>query len=281
MTERGHWVYAITDHRVTEDLSWLTGVAAGKVRPVRAAGLTVLGSDVDLAEFGADALRRNLEDQEWLERVARAHHHVVDAAARLFPLLPLGLATVYSSEASIQSAVAERRQTLLAALDQVRGRMEWGVKAFAQPEPRQRVTATRAGGSSKSPGGGAGLAYLKQRGRELDARFDAQRTAAASARAVHAELAGQAAGARLHRPQSPQLSGTRAPMLLNAAYLLGQDDGRAFASAVTSLASAHPNLQLELTGPWPPYSFATDVMDTDVMGTDAGPGTGDGAEGGT
>jgi len=47
-----------------------------------------------------------------------------------------------------------------------------------------------------------------------------------------------------------------AHMVLNVAYLL--DDTRAddFAAAVAALADQHPGVRLELTGPWPPYSFA-------------------------
>lgn len=100
------------------------------------------------------------------------------------------------------------------------------------------------------------MAYLKRRRDELAANQDAQRDTTAGARAVYAELAGHAAGARLHPPQSPQLRGSKAPMLLNAAYLVRRCDATSFAAAVASAANAHPELRLELTGPWPPYSFA-------------------------
>jgi len=104
--EEGVWAYGITaSDRVAEpggapDLSWLTGVG-GAVRTVTCSGLTVLVSDVSLAEFGEAALREHLEDLEWLDEVARVHHYVVEAAARLFPLLPVRLATVYSGEAAL------------------------------------------------------------------------------------------------------------------------------------------------------------------------------------
>ena len=77
-------------------------------------------------------------------------------------------------------------------------------------------------------------------------------------RAVHASLGERAADARLHPPQSAQLSGARLPMLLNAAYLVASDEGAGFTAAVAAEATAHPDLRIELTGPWPPYSFAGD-----------------------
>lgn len=245
-------MYAVTDHDPAGGLTWLagvSGVAGADVRAVRAAGLTALVSDVDLAEFGAQALRRNLEDLTWLENVARAHHHVIGAASRLASLLPIRLATVYSGAPGVTAALCERQREFTSALAQVRDRVEWGVKAYAAP------MATRTGTTGTGTTG-TGMAYLKRRRDELAASQETQRDATAGARQVHAELTVLAAGARLHPPQSPQLSGTRMPMLLNAAYLVGQSDGTGFATAVASVAEAHPELRLELTGPWPPYSFA-------------------------
>lgn len=273
MTHAGAWVYAIADH-AGGDVYLPAGVAGTRVRAVAAAGLTVLASDVDLDEFGEAALRRNLENLEWLEETARAHHSVVDAAARLFPLLPARFATVYSGVATMVAALGERGDQLRAALARVGGRMEWGVKAYAVPahrgdrpartregDPAQPVAARAAATGAAAGAGagaepGAGIAYLKRRRAQISAQRESSRTAAASAREVHVELSGHAAQARLYRPQAPTLSGTKAPMLLNAAYLLDAGGAAGFASVVAEAAAAHPDLRLDLTGPWPPYSFA-------------------------
>ena len=82
----------------------LTGVGGAKVRTVTCGELAVLVSDVSLEEFGQAALRRNLENLDWLDKVARQHHYVIDAAARMFPLLPTRLATVYSGDADNKAA---------------------------------------------------------------------------------------------------------------------------------------------------------------------------------
>ncbi len=256
----GVWAYAITEHG-GGDLTWLTGVAGARVRATTAGEFTVLVSDVDLAEFGEVALRRNLEDLAWLEEVARAHHHVIDAAARLFPLLPTRLATVYSSDTTMAEVLALHRQELRAALRQVGGRVEWGVKAYATPASQEHAAQAEEPAAAAAGGGGAGagVAYLKRRRAQLTARESSRQAAVTGARAIHAQLSGRAAQARLHPPQSPQLSGDRTPMLLNAAYLLDAGASAGFASAVAAAATAHPELRLELTGPWPPYSFAGGV----------------------
>jgi hypothetical protein len=251
----GVWVYAITDCGVEVD-GLASGVGGAPVRAVGigGTGLVALVSDVELAEFGEAALRRNLEDLAWLEETARAHHRVIEAAARLFPLLPARLATVYNSDANMVAAFSARGAGLRAALERVRERSEWGVKAYA--EPRQPSAEKTSAGPQPERKTGTGVAYLRRRRDELSAREDSQRATLTSAQAVHSELATYAARARLHPPQAPQLSGAKTPMILNAAYLLDDSRAEVFASAVAELSEEHPHLRLELTGPWPPYSFA-------------------------
>jgi hypothetical protein len=271
--DMGVWAYAITEHgHLSEpdaavDLSWLAGVGEAKVRTVGCDELAVLVSDVSMAEFGEAALRANLENLDWLDEVARQHHYVIDAAARMFPLLPTRLATVYSGDAAVCAALADRSERLLAALRRVGGRVEWGVKAFAAPDSggdtgtRTEQPGSKRTGSADGGTGGAGLAYLRRRRTQLASGRETRLAAVNGARVVHAELSGKAAAARLHAPQSPQLSGVRQPMLLNAAYLLDAADGMSFTAAVADQATSHPELRIELTGPWPPYSFADDDDD--------------------
>ncbi|HEX9040718.1 MAG TPA: GvpL/GvpF family gas vesicle protein [Trebonia sp.] len=274
--DSGVWAYAITEEGHLSgpegpvDLSWLTGVGEAKVRTVTSGGLAALVSDVSLAEFGEAALRENLENLDWLDEVAREHHYVIDAATRLFPLLPVRLATVYTGDAAVSAALTERGGQLRDALRRVGGRVEWGVKAYAaqhEPEgpneaegPDEAKSADADGepaGGSAQPRteGGVGLAYLRRRRAQLTAARETKTAAVTGAQEVHAELTAKAADARLHPPQSPQLSGVRQPMLLNAAYLLDAAGSVAFTAAVGGQATAHPELRVELTGPWPPYSF--------------------------
>jgi hypothetical protein len=254
MDARGLWGYAVAEHAPPAPLRQVTGVGGGPVRAIPAAGLVAVVEDVPLAEFGELALRQHLEDLTWLERTARAHHQVVDAVAQHGPLVPLRLATVYTGAASVAGMLAERRAAFRAALDRISGRQEWGVKVYLRPDPGPAAATGRAGPAPETSG--AGAAYLQRRRRELTAAKDTRRAALASAEAVHAELSTHAAGARLHPPQAPQLTAAREPMILNAAYLMDDERGAGFPAVLAGLAGQYPAIRLELTGPWPPYSFA-------------------------
>lgn len=252
MVADGRWVYAIAERVAATPLAQIKGVGGRGIRTIAAAGLTAVAEDVGLAEFGEEALRRNLEDLDWLEATARAHHQVIDAVALQGPLVPMRLATVYSDDAQIAAMLNERGADFRSALRRIGGRKEWGVKAYADRQPEANdVTAVPS-----RPGGGAGAAYLRRRRDQLAAQKHARRETLASAEKIYAELSRYAAETRQHPPQAPQLTGSKAPMILNAAYLMDGAREEEFAAAVAALASQHPGLRLELTGPWPPYSFA-------------------------
>ncbi|MGN9776007.1 GvpL/GvpF family gas vesicle protein [Micromonospora sp. H33] len=229
-------------------LATTTGMTGTPVRAVRAAGLAAVVSAAPLSEYGEEPLRRNLEDLAWLERAARTHHAVVAALARTGPVVPARLATVHHDDERVAALLTARRDELAAVLDRLTGREEWGVKGYLVPGAAP-VAATAP------ESGGAGAAYLRRRRAQLTAREEGQRVAGAAAAAVHDALAGHAVAARRHPPQDRRLSGAPTPMVLNGAYLVDTADLPGFTALVGELGERHPELRLELTGPWPAYSF--------------------------
>jgi Gas vesicle synthesis protein GvpL/GvpF len=260
MAERcGVWVYAVAESAAADRVRGIRGVAGGPVRRVTVTGLTALVEDVPLDGFGESALRRNLEDLTWLEATARAHHRVIDAAAGGGPVVPMRLATVYSGEEGVRAALADRAADFRGALSRIGTRQEWGIKAYAVP-PRAAAPAPGSTPSGPPAAGtaaaGAGAAYLRRRREQISGQERARRSALAAARSVHAAVSQIAAATRLHPPQAPQLSGNSDQMILNASCLLDGGQGEELSVLVSALAERHPSLRLELTGPWPPYSFA-------------------------
>jgi len=248
MSERalGVWVYAVCVTLDDAHLAAARGVDGETLRTVGSAGLTAVVGSVDLESFGEEGLRRNLNNLGRLESIVRAHHAVIETVNRLGPTVPARLPAVYDDDARVRTMLEERRPALADAVDRVAGRQEWGVKAYAVPSTAPAPESSRPT---------SGTAYLQQRRAAVSARDATRSTALAEAEAVHSSLRPLAAAFRLHRPQEATLTGDSRWMLLNGAYLL--DDGlvAAFRETVTRLAEEHPRLDLELTGPWPPYSF--------------------------
>jgi hypothetical protein len=260
MTAEGHcvWLYAVAADDTIPLAGEQIGVGGGAARTIRAAELTAIVGDVGQPEFGDPALRRNLEDLDWLDRTARAHHGVIEAIGKERPVVPMRLATVFASDAGVAGMLRERADDFREALSRISARSEWGVKAYAaEPVDRRTASGSAADGHDRSSAG-PGAAYLRRRRALLTARKDARREAMASARVVYAELARLSVSARLYPPQSPDLTGQPASMVLNAAYLVADERADEFAAAVTDLAAKHRSMQLALTGPWPAYSFVAD-----------------------
>lgn len=249
----GVWVHAVCrDSGVPE----IAGVGGERVRAVRAAGLTAVVSTVDLAGFGEEALARNLENLTWLETVARTHHRVVEAVGGRGPVIPTRLATIHRDDDCVAAMLAERRTELRSALDRFAGRVEWGVKAYAA----SAGTAPSAGVADEHDSS-PGTRYLRQRRAQLSGRDEARRAVVEDAETLHRALAQRAEADRRHPPQAAGLSGRSDWMVLNGTYLVPEDAGAGFAAAVEELAQRYPRLDVELTGPWPPYSFAVPEED--------------------
>lgn len=259
-------------------LDGAAGVGGAPVRTVVHTGaegaLTALVSTVRLDQYGEAALRENLEDLAWLEETARAHHDVVDRAAHAAPTAPVRIATIYRDDARVAQVLDEQGDRFALALDRVAGRAEWGVKAYAHREALEPAQAPEPAASAasapRSGAGGAGTAYLRRRQDERRRRADAGRKVSEQATAIHDRLAELAVAARHHPPQDPKLSGRDGVQILNAAYLLEDGDAEAFAEAARAAGERWPGIEVEVTGPWPPYSFI-DTADPAPETEGAGP----------
>jgi hypothetical protein len=150
------------------------------------------------------------------------HEEVVEALMEERDLLPVRFGTLVSDEDAAARAVAERRDELAARLDRVRGAVELAVRV----RPRER---------DEAPVPSTGVDYMRAKARRVEA-----------AGLLHEPL-DFLARASVVQPGSE---------LLRAAYLVDREAVDGFVSLVERLQTAHPQLDLICTGPWPPYSFA-------------------------
>lgn len=243
------YVYAVSRPHATWSASALVGVADRPVRSVRSDDLMAMVSTVDLAEFGEEALRSNLEDLTWVEQAARAHHHVVEELSRAAPVVPFRLATVYLNDGRVVAELDRRHAELAACLDRLEGRTEWSVKALWD-QPADQVDP-QADDQLERPG----TAFLLRR-RSARSRHQHDREAAEQqAKALHDALAGLSVASRRYPPQPAQLTGDVREMLLNASYLIDGTEPNSLAAVLDEHGGS--TLHCELGGPWAPYSFAS------------------------
>lgn len=244
------YLYAITHELTDSDIGDLRGVGGTAVRVLHGDRMSCLVSTVDLTEFGEDALRNNLEDLAWLERTAREHDDVVRAGAALTATVPLRLATICLNDESARQRLNEFGEAARHALAKIDGHDEWGVKLFADraasdPDPAEPVVVS-------------GTAYLRQRRASMLLRERSAGRMLRVAEEIFESLAVLATDARRHRPHDRRLTGDDRPMVLNAAFLVDRQRLAAFRSAVDVLVGTDCDVSVDVTGPWPAYSFVPD-----------------------
>ncbi|MCA6093259.1 GvpL/GvpF family gas vesicle protein [Streptomyces sp. SCA3-4] len=232
-------------------LAGVQGVAGSPVTLVRSGEVAAAVSPVPEADFSQSALKAHLEDLDWLEPTARAHHSVVESLAAHTTVLPLRLATVYLDDLRVAEMLHEGHPVFAASLARLSGHAEWGVKVYvdaaAAPPPP-------AAAPPDAPD--AGRAYLRQRRHQHQTRRDAWRLAEEVVRRIDAETRGLAAGRARHRPQQGRLAEASGENVANDAYLVPHDLAEEFRRRVHRAAEGSPGVRVDITGPWAPYSFA-------------------------
>jgi hypothetical protein len=247
----GIYVYCVMPGDAQPSLDGVAGMdARHPVEVVRHAGLAAVTTRVPLEEFGAEPLKRNLNDLDWLARVARAHQAVLDRVFASTPIVPFRLCTIYGDEAHVHQMLEREHAVLTDTLARLRDRSEWGVKLMvdaarrAERDPEPRAPAT-------------GREFFERRSRERRERAAGQGFTLRAAEEVHERLRRQATAATLLQPQSRALHGREGEMIFNGAYLVersGVERFRAVAEELRADQEQH-GLALEVTGPWPPYNF--------------------------
>ncbi|SDJ53674.1 GvpL/GvpF family gas vesicle protein [Streptomyces indicus] len=227
----------------------LVGVGGAPLKQLAHGGLVAVLSHVPPEDFGYEPFKAHLEDLDWVSETARAHQSVIAALTTVTCPLPLRLGTVFRDDSGVRTMLEDEGEQLRALLARIDGRVEWGVKVYAEPvEP--------AGAAAAADRPASGRDYLRMR---RTRRQDADRLwarAESFAQQLHTDLAARSAASRLHPPQNPALSRAEGQNVLNAAYLVGRSDSEEFVECVERTKDQEPGLRVELTGPWAAYSFS-------------------------
>jgi Gas vesicle synthesis protein GvpL/GvpF len=219
--------------------------------------LSAIFSRVSLRRFGPEALKQNLEDLDWVARLARAHNAVLGHVFVDHPVVPFRLCTLFANEAGVRAMLEREREYLLDALRRLRGRTEWSVKVLADPPRPKAGVGERHSGRAATVAQGSGRAYFERKKLERTARVEMRTQVQKAVEEIHARLERQATAATLLPAQNRRLSGHSGDMVLNGAYLVERASAEAFSGLVAELGERHreTGLRLELSGPFVPYNF--------------------------
>ncbi|WP_406028843.1 GvpL/GvpF family gas vesicle protein [Nocardioides sp. NBC_00850] len=237
------------------------GIADSRVRTVAFHDLEIVVSDLPAESFGETAWAEHGEDTSWLTPVASAHHDVLQHLVEHGDVLPLQLPGIYPSDEALIAALESSRARLEHAWQLLAGRVEWSLQIFP----------TSAPAAPEKPAPRSGREYLEWRRSQQDVRNTERGRREVAVTQTHEALARGTAASVVRAPLDAAVTGRDEPMLLNSAYLVARDEEQRFLSLAEEL---HHHLvdtaamRIEVTGPWPPYSFvgAEEPHDEDLSG---------------
>jgi hypothetical protein len=223
---------------------------AEPVTIVREDALAAVTSQVPLEEFDEERLREHLADMAWVEATARAHQDVLDSVCAQLTVIPMRMCTVYRTEGGVREMLHREADALRDALEHLRGKAEWGVKAFVSMDAEGRDAEAGAGASS-------GAAYMERRRTARERRQRSLEMAEEAVTVIHDRLSIAADDAQMIPLQRPEASGHAGEMILNGVYLVADEALEHFHEEVRALEAefASDRIELVCTGPWPAYNF--------------------------
>nr|WP_306454307.1 GvpL/GvpF family gas vesicle protein [Streptomyces sp. 2321.6] len=142
-------------------------------------------------------------------------------------------------------------------LARIEDHAEWGVKVYlptSSPTPAATAPAPPLRPGGRAPRG-AGRAYLERKRGLHQAREHRHDRALQTAEDIDAALSRLATAARRLRPHGPEMTGEKHRLqILNATYLVTSVCEQRLRDAVAGLRH-RTGAEVELSGPWVPYSF--------------------------
>jgi hypothetical protein len=218
------YVYGITHSAV--DLSDAKGLRDSDVYSVAMGTLAALCSEIKESTLLPG------EEDLW------AHERVLEEAQKHGAVLPARFGTVLADDDSVAASLQEKRQAFEERLEDLEGKVEIGIRAFRLSD-----------GDTPTPDPTDGHAYMMQKLDEQK-RSDRDREFAAGIwNALHEELDGSYTNHKLRLAPSPSVA-------FSAAYLVEHQEIDRFTRIVADHQEVPADIELFVTGPWPPYSFA-------------------------
>jgi hypothetical protein len=200
-------------------------------------------SSVDAVTFSRD-LESNMENLEWLAMHGVRHQQVVGEIAQRETVVPARFGTLFSSQAALLQDVQSRKSALKRVFARIADSDEWGVKIFADEQPlpppsRQTVHSGRE--------------YLQQKAARIKERPERDdRDVQEFAGALEKVASGSAPAGKV--------SGTQPGLLWQATFLVARSRRSQWDRVLQDfLKQWEGRRRIEVTGPWPPYSFVSDA----------------------
>jgi hypothetical protein len=250
------YVYAVTGDAVTPESEGVDGTT--RFGSATVGDIHAVFTAVSATEFSQEVIDRRAGDLEWLGAIGYRHQAVMADLMKRTSIVPLRAFTLFSSEEAVRAYLTEHRELLAKTLERLDGKQEWTLRIELEPARWSealtgRVAALRelqAEIAAASPG----KAFL------LRKKLDDEKKRASHV--AEDELVGeieQAVMGKLGCETVAESRQRRDGAFPQINVLLNRDEESVLQELREELTARYQDegVTLALSGPWPPYTFAT------------------------
>jgi gas vesicle protein GvpL/GvpF len=252
------YVYAIAREAVTPDCDAVDD--SRHFGAVTTDGVAGIYTPVDGDAFSQEVIDRRAGDLEWLGAIGYRHQAVMAELMKSTAIIPLRAFTMFSSETTLRDYLLSNREPLLKMLERLDGKREFTLRIELDPQRWSDALAGRVESlralSAEIEAASAGKAFL------LRKKFDDEKKRAS--REAEQQLVGEIENAVAEKLACDVVSESRVER--DGAFpqinvLIDRDEESRLQELHLALADryAGEGVTLAITGPWPPYSFTTNV----------------------
>jgi Gas vesicle synthesis protein GvpL/GvpF len=238
------------------------------VYAVKGRGLRVVVSAIEIEAFQSQVKQSFSEltqsaggSQNATEALLQAHEDVVDALMQQTSVVPFKFGTILKDEEAASKMLRDEEERFKQLLAKFAGKAEWGLKVYADTgEFTQHVAQTDPSFKdlqAQREKLSRGAAYLLGKKLEEALKDTVAAQLASVTGAIFQQLGKDAYEATLNKTLPQKLTGKKKEMILNSAYLVEKAGTARFRRHGKSLQEQYASmgLDLDVSGPWPPYSF--------------------------
>ena len=232
-------------------------------------GLDAVVSMVPLDEFDSEIIQTKARnDLQWIKEKAVIHEMVIEEALRngreILSLIPMKFGTIFKEEKALQETLSQHHEQFKAMLDKLEGKQEWGVKAYLT-DPHTFEQAVKENNTNiqekvrEIKGLPEGMAFFMEEELNETISREVSRELDRVVEGLNESLSRQVESSVQSQILGRELTGKQDPMVFNAACLVSGAKIEEFKGAVQRLNQdlQKKGLDLEFSGPWPAYHFAT------------------------
>lgn len=257
MTNDLIYVYCLA-RSLPEDLS---SPGAGNLCTIVADGFQVVVKYVSSDEFSEDNLKKNLSDVQWLDVHAREHIAVIGSMMQQNDVIPFNFGTIFESEVNLIKFISEYSGSLSENLQHISGKEEWAIKLYCNlkviSDQIDELSPEAADLEKQIMASSPGKAFLLKRKKTELIENEINRLTKIYGQEYFNKIKTMSEATTLNNLLPKELTGRDDSMILNAAFLVVKEKSDIFTATISTLKKKyeHFGFDIEVSGPWPPYSF--------------------------